>query len=123
MIHPQIYVGLTKDYEKEAKKVKSQKQILQLIIEATCEETNLQPTLVLSKCRDRELVYARHIIRVIACQKLDTSMTWIANELGCNHATIIHSKKVVADLIFTDKKFKNTYENCQFRFKIKNAIT
>ena len=123
MIHPQIYVGLQSDYEQLSKKDRSKKESLAIIIEAVCHACELNKTSVMSKIRDRELVYARHIIRAMATKEIDTTLSWLGGQLDCHHASIIHSKKVVEDLLFSDKDFRELYNSCVLRHKILQAVS
>ncbi len=122
-IHPYIYAGMTKDFKEIGERVKSDKELLDMIIQATCKELSLDKEEVLSKCRERRLVYARHIIRSIACKEIQCTLMWLGRTMKCDHASIIHSKRVVNDLIFSDKEFEKMYDNCIFRFKIIRATS
>lgn len=60
------------------------------------------------RCRDTELVQARHIIIYFAKNKTGLTLKKIGNLFngGKDHATVIHAIKAVRDLMDTNKYYK-----------------
>lgn len=64
-----------------------------------------------TKCRDRYLVMRRQIVCYIARQ-MKYPLNFIGDELGIDHATVIHGCKHVADMLQTgDTLMKDTYKD------------
>lgn len=67
--------------------------------------------------RKREIVEARQIAMFFAKYETGKSLAIIGVWIGDkDHATIMHSIKVVKNMISTDKQFKNQMLNIQKRF-------
>ena len=62
---------------------------------------------MLSQSRKRQLVQARQIAMYMSRTLINCSLSTIGEELGGrDHATVMHACSTVADLIATDKQFK-----------------
>lgn len=75
---------------------------------AVCEYFNLTGEDLVSRSRKRQIVQARQIAMYL-CRSLvnNCSLTTIGDEIGGkDHATVVHSCNIVADLMLTDKVFK-----------------
>lgn len=68
---------------------------------------NLPSGSIQRKTRKREIVMARQLAHWFALDRKIGSLTYIGLNLGgVDHATVLHSKKTVNNLIDTDKKFR-----------------
>lgn len=72
-----------------------------------CEYFNLSKEILISKSRKRQIVQARQIAMYMCRSKVGCSLSMIGAELGGkDHATVMHACSTVADLMSTDKMFK-----------------
>ncbi|MBR1574041.1 MAG: chromosomal replication initiator protein DnaA [Bacteroidales bacterium] len=72
-----------------------------------CEYFNITREDLLSKSRKRNIVQARQIAMYLSRNLLNTSLTTIGAELGGkDHATVLHACTTVADLMSTDRTFR-----------------
>lgn len=71
---------------------------------------------IMSKTRIREVVTARHLFNYFCRKYTNKSLNEIARHLGLNHATIIHSVKVVNNLCDTEKEFFNNVQKIEAHF-------
>ena len=80
---------------------------LNTIIEAVCEDYDISPGMIQSQRRFRAIVGPRQVIHFFAKQMTPLSLDAIGELVGNkNHCAVIHSKKVVNELMETDKKYK-----------------
>ena len=99
---------LVRDVMKHTVKAKEQKVInFDMIVESTAEFYNLNPDVIFSKSRVRDVADARQIIMYL-CQKLTSlSSSAIGHKLNRSHTTVLHGIKTVEDRVnFT----KDLYE-------------
>lgn len=76
------------------------------VLQTVCMELGLPVDYVLSKGRQREKVMARQITAYILKRNTDYTTTYIGNELGgLDHTTIVHSSKVVSNVMEVDKGY------------------
>ena len=72
-----------------------------------CSYFNVTKEYIQRKKRDREIVQARQIAHYIAKEYTKSSLKIIGQYFGKkNHATVLHSCKVITDLIYTDKEIR-----------------
>ena len=77
------------------------------IQKTVCEYFNLSKEILISKSRKRQIVQARQIAMYMCRSKVGCSLSMIGAELGGkDHATVMHACSTVADLMSTDKMFK-----------------
>lgn len=84
------------------------------IIRKACNYLQLNENDVLSKKRNRELVYARMIIidMLLNQQSFVYTLQKIATILNKrDHTTIIHNRDVLKDLVETDEAMRNLVKN------------
>ena len=62
-----------------------------------------------TKCRKRELVVARQLFMVLLEKYTNKTLAHIGGLLGKDHATVLHAKKTIKDLVDTDKSFRVMY--------------
>lgn len=79
-----------------------------------CSYYNISHEKLLSKNQKREIVTARQIGMSLASKYTVNSLTVIGQKFGNkDHSTVIHSKKVINDLLETEPKFKNQYSEIE----------
>lgn len=97
-----------------------------ILISIVCREYKVNPSIALGQCRKRELVEPRQVIATLALELLskpvtvkgkDTTRKWTLNEIGMlfnppkDHATVLHSRRVITDLCETNKAFNSRFQN------------
>ena len=83
-----------------------------------CEYFNMDPQLLQTKTRKREIVLARQLAMYFAKNLTNASLQSIGAQIGGrDHSTVLHACKTVADLIQTDKNFKNTFDELEKKLK------
>ncbi len=86
-----------------------------LIIKTVCEYFNITRDQLLAPTRKRQIVQARQIA-MYECRNLipNCSLSTIGAELGGkDHATVVHACSTVADLVSTDKQFRQWVEDVE----------
>ena len=74
---------------------------------AICEYFNITREMMISKSRKRQIVQARQIAMYISRNLINCSLSTIGAEIGGkDHATVLHACTTVADLMSTDRSFK-----------------
>ena len=72
-----------------------------------CEYFNITRADLVSSSRKRNIVQARQIAMYISRNLLNSSLTTIGTEMGGkDHATVLHACSTVADLMSTDRCFR-----------------
>ena len=72
-----------------------------------CEYFNLTRDMLVAKTRKRQIVQARQIAMYMSRNLINCSLSTIGAEIGGkDHATVLHACSTVADLMSTDKTFK-----------------
>lgn len=87
--------------------VKSNEYKTNIIANVVCTYFDKKIEEVFVKKRDRDLVSVRQVFHHFACKFNCGSLEYIGNfmDLGLDHATVLHSKKVVSDRLDTEKGF------------------
>lgn len=70
----------------------------------------IHPSLLRIKNRKREVVEARQVLMVYRHKTLKKSQAEAAKPYGKDHATVIHAKKTIKNLLETNTIFKDKYE-------------
>lgn len=104
-----ITPSLARDVMKHTVRPKAQKVInFDMIVEATADFYNLNPDVIFSKSRVRDVADARQIIMYLS-QKLTTlSSSAIGHKLNRSHTTVLHGIKAVEDRINFTKDLQDT---------------
>jgi chromosomal replication initiation ATPase DnaA len=88
------------------------------IIQVVCKKLSADIHEIITERRFRRIVKARQIIAYFALI-YDYGQMEIANKLGYKeHSTVIHCRKAVNDLYFSDKKFREEID--MIRIELKN---
>ena len=94
-------LGGISEYEKEPISIDK-------IVKTVAEYYNVEVNSVGTKSRKREIVLVRQTAMYLAKKHLDLSSSKIGYQLGRrDHATVLHACKTIANLLDTDKKFRN----------------
>jgi len=98
-----------------------------------CLYWNVSKDDILSKCRDRNLVYARHSLRYLLYQDKKLPLAEIGTLTNCDHATVLHSVKMFRILMNQDFMFNQLFaminkqlvynKHATIKSKIKQVMT
>jgi len=84
-----------------------------VIVSIVCEESGLEPYMLNSKTRKREIVQARQIAMTLSTRMTRCSLAVIGENIGGkDHATVLHAKKNILGLTETDKKLRTLVIRC-----------
>ena len=98
-----VYVSL---YQKE--------MTIDHIIEVVCAEMDIDRTRMASSERTREVAIARQLAMFLAKKHTKQPLTSIGAAIGGrNHATVLHSCKTIANLMDTEKMFRQQVEHIE----------
>ena len=104
--------------------------INRMLIDIICKEFNIDEWMLSVKCRKKDFVIPRHLYRYFlekicyTVQKRDYSscrkdryysFAQIGEMTGGDHSTVIHSVRVMQDMIDTDKKIKAIADKIKFK--------
>ena len=89
-----------------------------IISKTVKEETGFDP-LCNIRSRKREFVQARQIFSMLLCKHTKRTLDSSGGLIGKHHATVLHSKKAVQNMIDTDKEFRGMYYNIESKVKQK----
>lgn len=78
-------------------------EILQSVI---CEYFNILPSQLFTNRRYRELIYPRQIFQYVAATHKMSTLTIIGRMHRKDHATVLHSQKLIARLMSYDKSIR-----------------
>ena len=107
LAHKEVTIELA---EKITKKIVGEKQsdiTIDKVQKVVCEYFNISRSDLVSKTRKRQIVQARQIAMYMSRNKINCSLSTIGSEIGGkDHATVLHACTTVADLMSTDKTFR-----------------
>ncbi len=84
---------------------------LPYILEVVSEHFGISTADILSKKRDEDIVYPRHIVMYLAKELTDSSLKIIGQFLGGrDHSTVIHGINNIKEQLLTDDSLRNTME-------------
>ena len=99
----ELAASLTEKIIGDTRKEITISQVLQVV----CEYFDITIDEMMSKSRKRQIVQARQIAMYMARSLTESSLSTIGSEIGGkDHATVLHACSTVADLIGTDRLFK-----------------
>lgn len=105
-IHDQLTEYTTSELTRSETKIDT-------VIEYTCAVFGISTTKIKQKTRKREVVEARQAAMYLLGTFTKMSLKRIGLEFGGrDHSTVIHAKKVVGDLMDTDKQFREKCSKC-----------
>ncbi len=86
----------------------TQEVSVEYIVDVVCNRLDITTEEFYSKSKKREMVQARQLAMYFAKKYTKCSLAMIGQQCGGkDHATVIHALKTVANLLETDKKFRN----------------
>jgi len=87
------------------------------ILQEVSNYFHIDPQLVLSNTRRREVVQVRQVAMYFAKHLTNASLKSIGTQLGKkDHATVLHAGKIVEDLMATDRRFKLQIQDLERKF-------
>ena len=106
-----INAALAEEVMKNSIKTVVKKTInFDMIVEATAEHYNLNPDVIFSKSRVRDIADARQMIMYLSHKHTDLSSTAIGMKLNRKHATVLHGISAVADRLPLVKDLSSSVE-------------
>lgn len=104
-------VSFMTDFERwkiEQAKLNNPKEItIELIADCVCEYFNTSLPEIRVKTRKREIVFKRQCISYLAKKHTKLSLQLIGNFWEQDHATMLHAKTAIANLVETDKTVRS----------------
>lgn len=101
--------------------VKHEKKAITIdtILETVSDHYGLEVAIIHSKSRKREIVQARQVAMYLAKNHTDFSCSKIGKFIGNkNHATVLHSCKVIEELLEVDRSFRSELKLVERNLKI-----
>ena len=98
------------------KMIKDQKpeMTVERIEKVVCDYFNIEPEVLQSKTRKREIVQARQLAMYFCKNYTNASLAYIGKQIGRkDHTTVLYACKAVADLLETDRTFRSQVEELQ----------
>ena len=96
-MHPFMFVGLENNERNPS---------INSIVNSIVKETGIEFSKIQSRTRKRDILYARHLFCFFARKRTEMSYDAIGGIINRNHATVLHSVKLVEDLMTYDRDFK-----------------
>ena len=94
---------------------------LDYILKVVCGYFKMNPDVLNTKSRKREIVQARQLAMYFAKNLTNSSLAVIGAQIGNrDHSTVLHACKTVADLLQTDKQLKAIYDEIETKLKYAN---
>ncbi len=109
-----ITLSLAQEVVRNTVKVKDKKPInFDMIVEATAEAYNINPDVIFSKSRVRDIADARQVIMYLSNKLTSLSSTAIGHKLNRQHATVLHGISSVKDRISIAPDFARTIDTIE----------
>lgn len=84
--------------------------VLDIITNEVSSFYGIDRKILFMKKRNREIVTPRQMCHTLAYALTKNSLSFIGTQMGSvDHATVLHSKKAINNLIATDTKIRNEY--------------
>lgn len=91
-----------------------ERRVIEYILKIIEKYYKLDPDFVISKSRKRELVFGRQVAMYLMFRYTSCSLNRIGEVFnGKDHATVLHGKRTVANLMETEKKVKSEIEELE----------
>ena len=114
-----ITLGLAQNVMKNTIKPKVERNInFDMIVEATAEFYKLNPDMIFSKKRIREVAYARQIIMYLTHKHTDLSYSAIGSKLNRTHTTVLHGITSVENRMSIETEFRDSIESIEKDLKV-----
>lgn len=109
-----LTVGLVRDVLGKTVRRQAEDLTVDRIQQVVCEHFNIEPELLQTKTRKREVVQARYLAMYFCKSYTKASLSFIGTQIGKkDHATVLYACKVVNDMMETDRKFRIEVEELQ----------
>ena len=103
----EIDLKLAREVMRNSIKVRKKKTVnFDMIVEATAEKYDLNPDVIFSKSRVREVAEARMMIMYLAHKVAGLTAVAIGRKLNRKHPTVIHGINTIAERIRTDEDIR-----------------
>lgn len=113
-----ITLELARDVMKHTVRPRAQKVInFDMIVEATAEFYNLNPDVIFSKSRVRDVADARQIIMYLSHKLTSLSSSVIGQKLNRSHTTVLHGISAVEDRVNFTKDLREAVEVIEMELK------
>lgn len=107
LAHKEITVELAEQITEKIVGEQQNDVTIDRVQKVVCEYFNISRDDLLSKTRKRQIVQARQIAMYMSRNMINCSLSTIGSEIGGkDHATVLHACTTVADLMSTDRTFK-----------------
>jgi len=97
ILNRELSVDLARNVLQTSVKVATRKINFDMIVEAVAEAYHINPDVIFSKLRIRDIADARQVIMYIASKHTDLSLKSIAMKLGRTHPTVHYGINAIAD--------------------------
>jgi chromosomal replication initiator protein len=88
------------------------------IVKVVCKYFELDPAIISTKSRKREVVQVRQVAMYLAKKHTDASSSKIGRLIGDkDHATVLHAYKIVKEQCEVDRTFRTDIENIELSLK------
>lgn len=109
-----ITLSLARDVVRHTVKIKPQKRVnFDMIVEATAEYYKLNPDVIFSKSRVRDIADARQVIMYLCNKHTDLSSNAIGRKLNREHNTVLHGIATIRDRISVSTEMVKTIESIE----------
>lgn len=107
LLHKEITLDMAENVTGSIVGEKKSDLTMERVQQTVCDYFNISKELLVSKTRKRQIVQARQIAMYMSRNLLNCSLSTIGAEIGGkDHATVLHACTTVADLMSTDRLFK-----------------
>ena len=108
-----ITVELAREVMQHSVKVERHTINFDMIVEATAEYYHLNPDVIFSKSRVRDIADARQLIMYLSHKHTSLSSPAIGNKLNRRHATVLYGIKTIADRIPFSKELAEAIDSIE----------
>ncbi len=113
-----ITIDLVREVMKQLIKERQKNLDIDYIVSTVAQFFDLEPKVIKSKARTREIVLARQIAMYLAREYTDASLNRIGAEIGGrDHTTVLYACRTVQNLMETDKNLRQRVESIIRRLK------
>ncbi len=104
VLNQEISVDLARRVVSNAVKIKRKQVNFEIIADAVAAHYNIEPDLLFTKTRKREVSDARQIVMYLAKKIAKMPLTTIGHKIDRTHATVIYACNNIEDRLATEKK-------------------
>lgn len=117
LLSKDISVEMVQTLVSQTVKVQKHQLSFEEIAQVVSEHFNIDPDLIYSKTRKREIADARQIVMYLAKKHTKLSSTAIGTKLSRDHATVLHAEKTVSQRASVDKQFQSVLAEIESKFR------